>query len=92
MEWFSAHRLVIGILADSVTFAGGCILTRDAFLRLRELKRSRLDERFQEEFPRLNLTDDEWKAAVTAMRWTLSGFGLMMLGFLLQLLLRVVEA
>lgn len=84
--------MVFGILADSLTFAGGCILTRDAFLRLRELRRGRLDERFRVEFPRLSLTDDEWKAAVTAMRWTVAGFGLMVMGFLLQLGLRLVGA
>jgi len=83
--------LAIGILADTLTFAGGCILARDAFMRLRVLKRSRMDERFRVEFSGLNLSDDEWKAAVTAMRWTLAGFGLMVLGFLLQLGLRVME-
>jgi hypothetical protein len=91
MEWFKANHVVFGILADSLTFAGGCILTRDAFLRLRELRRSRLDERFKAKFSRLNLTDAEWEAAVTAMRWTFAGFGLMVLGFLLQLMLRMVE-
>ena len=83
--------MLIGILADSLTFAGGCILTRDAFMRLKALKRSRMDERFRVEFPNLNLSDEEWKAAITAMRWTLIGFGLMVLGFLLQLGLRVAE-
>lgn len=93
MEWFRANHLALGILADSLTFAGGCILTRDAFLRLSELRRSRLDERFKAKFSKLNLnlTDVEWEAAVTAMRWTFAGFGLMVLGFLLQLVLRAVE-
>jgi hypothetical protein len=92
MEWFRANHVAIGVLADTLTFAGGCILTRDAFLRLRELRRSRLDERFRVEFPSLNLSDDQWRAAVTAMRWTVAGFGLMVLGFLLQLGLRVMGA
>jgi hypothetical protein len=91
MEWLRAHQAVIGILADTLTFAGGCILTRDAFLRLQELRRSRLDERFRVEFPAVNLSDDDWRAAVKAMRWTVAGFGLMVLGFLLQLGLRLVE-
>jgi hypothetical protein len=89
MEWFRANHVAIGVLADTLTFAGGCILTRDAFLRLRELRRSRMDERFRTEFPRLSLTDDEWKAALIALRWTVAGFGLMVMGFLLQLGLRV---
>jgi hypothetical protein len=92
MEWFKANHVAFGVLADVLTFAGGCILTRDAFLRLRELRRSRVDQRFHREFARLNLTDDEWRAAVTGLRWTLAGLGLMVLGFLLQLGLRIMEA
>jgi hypothetical protein len=92
MEWFRANQLVVGILADTLTFAGACILTRDAFLRLRELRRSRVDERFRAEFSSLNMTDNEWRAAVTALRWTLAGFGLMVVGFLVQLGLRVLES
>ena len=72
MEWFRADHVVIGILADTLTFAGGCILTRDAFLRLGELRRSRVDGRFKAKFPILNLTDAEWETAVTAMRWTVA--------------------
>jgi hypothetical protein len=91
MEWFSVHHAMVGILADTLTFAGGCILTRDAFLRLQDLKRNRIDKRFRADFPSLNLSDDEWRAAVMALRWTLAGFGLMVLGFLLQLGLRFLE-
>jgi hypothetical protein len=43
MNWIAAHRLLIGILADSLTFLGGCLLARDAFLRLNELKKNRVD-------------------------------------------------
>jgi hypothetical protein len=85
------HRVPIGIVADSLTFSGGAILTRDAFVRLKELNRNRLDARFRQEFPRLNLTDDELKAAVVSLRWTLAGVVLMVVGFLLQLLLRLIE-
>jgi hypothetical protein len=91
MNWIAAHRLLIGIFADTVTFLGGCLLARDAFLRLRELKKERVDARFRAEFPRLNLTDDEWRAAVVSLRWAFAGFVLLVLGFLMQLLLRVVE-
>jgi hypothetical protein len=91
MDWIEGHRVALGILADSFTFLGGLILTRDAFLRLRELKKSRVDVRFLREFPRLNLTDEEWKAALVSVRWTLAGFGLIVVGFLAQLLLRLVE-
>jgi len=82
----------MGVLADTLTFLGGCILARDAFLRLKELNRKRVDDEFRRQFPRLNLTDDEWKAAAASMRWALAGFVLVVLGFLFQLLLRLVEA
>ena len=91
MEWLRENHAALGVLADSLTFAGGCILARDAFLRLRELRRSRVDQEFKAQFPRLNLTDDELDAAVTAMRWTLAGFALMVLGFLLELVQRLAE-
>jgi len=91
MNWIEAHRVSIGILADSLTFLGGLILIRDAFRRLKELNKNRIDVRFRTEFPRLNLTDDEWKAAVVSVRWTLAGFVLLLVGFLSQLLLRLIE-
>ena len=91
MGWIEGHRVALGIIADSLTFLGGLILARDAFLRLRDLKESRMDVRFRREFPRLNLTDEEWRAALVSVRWTLAGFGLIVVGFLAQLLLRLVE-
>jgi hypothetical protein len=91
MSWILAHLVCIGILADTLSFLGACILARDAFLRLKELKRKRIDEEFQRQFPRLNLTDDEWEAALVATRWTLTGFVLLVLGFSSQLLLRFIE-
>jgi hypothetical protein len=92
MNWIHLHSPWVGILADSLTFIGGSILTRDAFLRLRELKKNRVDVQFRAEFPRLNLTDDEFKAALASVRWALAGFVLLLLGFLAQLLLRLMEA
>jgi hypothetical protein len=91
MNWIIAHRVSIGILADVLSFLGASILARDAFLRLRELKRRRIDEEFRRQFPRLNLTDDEWKQAARALRWTLAGFVLLLLGFFCQLCLRLTE-
>ena len=88
MHWIHDHRFWIGILADSLTFLGGVLLTRDAFRRLVDIKNKRTDEDFRREFPRLNLTDEEWRDATVAMRWTLSGFGLIAVGFGCQLLLR----
>jgi len=92
MNWIEAHRVLIGILADTLTFLGGCLLASDAFLRLKDLKKKRIDEEFRREFPRLNLTDEEWKAAIVSLRWALAGFVLVAVGFLFQLLLRLAEA
>lgn len=91
VNWIEAHRASIGFLADGLTFVGGGLLARDALLRLRELHRSRVDEEFKRQFPKLNLTDKEWQAAIVTMRWTVAGFALMALGFACQLLLRFVD-
>ena len=91
MNWIAAQHRPIGILADALTFLGGALLARDAFTRLKELKKSRIDVRFRSEFPRLNLTDEEWKTALISVRWALAGFSLIVLGFLAQLLLRILE-
>ncbi|HUD53942.1 MAG TPA: hypothetical protein VMR02_01855 [Terracidiphilus sp.] len=91
MHWIHEHHTAIGILAESLTFLGGFLLARDAFLRLGELTKNRIDNRFRVEFPRLNLTDEEWHEAVVSLRWTLAGFVLLVVGFAFQLLLRLVE-
>ncbi|HWE86652.1 MAG TPA: hypothetical protein VG267_17040 [Terracidiphilus sp.] len=91
MQWFHQHHIAIGILADSLTFAGGALLARDAFLRLQALRKSRTDSRFRETFPRLNLTDQEMREAIASLSWTLCGFVLLSIGFACQLLLRLVE-
>ena len=91
VNWIEAHRAWVGFLADGLTFVGGCLLARDALLRLSELHRSRVDEEFKRQFPKLHLTDDEWQAAIISMRWTVAGFALMALGFACQLLLRFLD-
>jgi hypothetical protein len=92
MVFFEEHRVAIGVLADALTFLGGSCLAKDAFGKLRELKRVRTDAAFRQRFHTLNLTDKEWKAAKTSRWWALTGFGLVTVGFLLQLILRFVEA
>ena len=89
MHWIQEHHLLIGIAADGLTFLGGGLLTRDAFLRLRDLKGGRTDREFHRQNPDLRLTDQELKDAKRAMRWTLAGFSLITLGFACQLLLRL---
>jgi hypothetical protein len=88
MHWLHEHRFALGIVADSLTFLGGAALARDAFRRLRDLKDKRTDDEFRRTFPRLNLSDQDWKDAARAMWWTFAGFGLVTLGFACQLLLR----
>ncbi|HSY37557.1 MAG TPA: hypothetical protein VK814_17520 [Acidobacteriaceae bacterium] len=88
MHWLQEHRFCIGILADSLTFLGGLLLARDAINRLQDLKNKRIDEEFRRTFPKLNLTDQEWRDAIAAMWWTVGGFALMVVGFAFQLLLR----
>ncbi|MGD0628339.1 MAG: hypothetical protein ABR987_03255 [Terracidiphilus sp.] len=66
-------------------------MARDAFMRLRELKTHRVDAEFDDDFYGVNLTDNEMKAAVCALRLTFLGFALILLGFFFQLLLRFAE-
>jgi hypothetical protein len=91
MHWSEAHRFAIGIFADLLTFTGGVILSRDALLRLRELRKQRIDEEFRRRFAGLNLTDAEWKDAVVSVRWALAGCLLLVAGFFLQLVVRILE-
>ncbi len=91
MVFFEGHRLAIGVLADALTCLGGACLAKDAFGKLRELKRMRTDAAFRQRFHTLNLTDNEWKAAKISRWWTMIGFGLVTIGFLLQLILRFAE-
>ena len=58
-DWLHEHRFAIGILADSLTFLAGALLTRDAFRRLRDLNNKRNDDEFRRTFPKLNLSDEE---------------------------------
>ena len=88
MNWVHEHRFWIGILADSLTFLGGFALARDAFRRLKDLKDKRTDDEFRRTFPKLNLTDKDWRNAILSMRWTAGGFVLIAIGFACQLLLR----
>jgi hypothetical protein len=91
MHWAQAHRLAIGIFADVLTFVGGVILSRDALLRLRELRKQRIDESFRHRFAGLNLTDEEWRGAVISVRWALAGFLMLVAGFFLQFVERILE-
>ena len=91
MSWLESHHLMLGILADGLTFLGAAILARDAFHRMDELKRRRTDTQFHRRFPNLELTDDEWDALIRSTRWNYAGFLLVCLGFFCQLLLRFIE-
>jgi hypothetical protein len=87
----TGHLAWLGICGDLLTFLGACLLARDAFLRLSDLRRKRTDQEFRRQFPRLNLTDEEWRAAAARVRWALAGFVLLLLGFSCQLLDRLAR-
>lgn len=89
--WIAAHRLLLGLLADTLTFLGAALLTRDSFQRLAEVNRRRTIDKIHGLYPALNFADDEWAAAVQSTRWAFAGFFLVSLGFLCQLLLRAAE-
>ena len=91
MYWLQAHRLGIGILADFITLAGGVVLSRDALLRLRELRDQRTDRGFRTRLARLNLTDEELSDALVSVRWAFAGCILLVIGFFLQLVVRLLE-
>jgi len=83
--------MIAGISADCVTFAGGLILARDGFQRLKDLYESRIAERFRQQFPRLNLADAEERQARMSERWAWRGAVLLAAGFVLQIVSRCLE-
>jgi hypothetical protein len=92
MHWIGPHsRLIVGILADLFTFAGGLILARDAFQRLKELNEDRIIEHFRSRFPNLNLADPAERRARMSARWAARGLILLAIGFALQILSRCLE-
>ena len=91
MQFLHEHLLFFGVVADSLTFLGGFILSWDAFVRLRDLKAKRIDHEFRRTFPKLNMTDEDWKNAVWSVGRALAGSGLLAVGFLCQILMRFAE-
>ena len=81
-----------GICGCVLTFVGGGLLALDALMRMRDLRRKRTDTEFRREFPQLNLTDEELKAARTRVGWAIAGFVLLTLGFLCELVDRCVAS
>jgi hypothetical protein len=91
MDWVHDHRFLVGMLADFLTFLGGAFLAWDAFYRLRDLKNKRVSDEFRRTFPKLNLTDKDWKDALNSVRRAFFGAILLVAGFLCQILLRFAE-
>ena len=92
MHWLAQHlRLIVGISADLLTFAGGLILARDAFQRLKELNEDKIVEHFRSQFPNVNLTDPAERRARMSERWAARGLILLAMGFALQILSRCLE-
>jgi hypothetical protein len=91
MQFLHEHLLFFGVVADSLTFLGGLILSWDAFVRLRDLRDKRIDDEFRRTFPKLNMTDKDWKSALWSVGRALAGSGLLAVGFLFQILMRFAE-
>jgi len=92
MQWIAAHlRLIVGILADFLTFASGLLLARDAFQRLKELNEDKMIEHFRSQFPNLNMVDPAVQRARMSERWAVRGLTLLAIGFALQILSRCLE-
>jgi hypothetical protein len=92
MDFLVAHRLSLGLAADAITLIGALVLTTEAFGRLRDLAGNRLQKKFDELYPDLPLVDQEAAAAKRIVRLAYLGCLLMILGFVLQALTRVVES
>jgi hypothetical protein len=92
MQWDRAQlRLIVGLSADFLTFAGGLILARDGFQRLKDLHDSKIDDRFRKQFPKLNMVDADKGRARVSVRWAWRGMILIALGFVLEIISRFLE-
>ncbi len=87
-----AHpRLVLGIGADVLTFVGALLLARDGFQRLKEVNATKVDQRIRKEFPNVNFVDTEATQAKMSEQWAWRGFVILLLGFALQIIVRIME-
>ena len=92
MQWFAGHlSLLAGILADCLTFAGGLLLARDGFQRLKDFYEREMDARFREHFPELNLVNEQERQARVSERWAVRGLLLVAAGFVLEIAARCLE-
>ena len=92
MHWIGLHsRLIVGVLADFLTFASGLLLARDAFQRLKELNEDKIVEHFRALFPNLILEDPREQRAHMSERWAARGLILLAIGFALQIVSRWLE-
>lgn len=92
MQWIETHlHLVLGIAADCLTFGGALLLAGDGFQRLKELNATKINERFRAAFPNLNLADGETAHAKKSERWAWRGLSLLTLGFVLEIMVRILE-
>jgi hypothetical protein len=93
MQWIAEHlRLLEGIMADGLTFAGALVLARDGFQRLKDFYESEIDLRFRRQFPELNMADAQERQARVSARWAVRGLLLLAAGFILEIAARCLEA
>jgi hypothetical protein len=92
MQWFAEHlRLMLGVAADGLTFAGGLVLARDAFQRLKDFCEDEIERRFRAQFKDLNLVNTEERQARVSKRWAVRGLLLVAAGFVLEIVTRCLE-
>ena len=90
MHFLAQYRLLIGLSADLLTFGGGLLLARDAFLHLKDLQDRRVDEEFERRFgKRLPLKNTKEQEAKTAVKLAIRGGAILLIGFILQILARL---
>ena len=92
MPFLLAHRLLLGIVADTLTLAGGLVLAFEAFCRLKDLIEGRINARFKEQFPGLPLVDEEKIGAHRSVVRAYIGCAVILLGYVLEVLTRIAEA
>ena len=86
-----AHKRGLGILADLLTFGGSVLLAIDAPRRLKDLHAAKTHAEFQSALPGVRLVDKEEAIAKRSRIRGIAGIYSMAIGFLVQLILRLMD-
>jgi len=86
-----SFKVYIEMLADAANLSGAVVLARDAFGRKRELRDRQLLEAVATALPNVVFEPADRTLAVISVRWARWGVGLLIGGFSVQLLTRLLE-